>query len=283
MARVQQWPRPELAMWPVTSGWKVSYPVIGDLHTIPSVCPQALNSAWLGRHCVCLDPLWVQREEKRAPCKQRSPVCISFLLPRVRGLMARPWGAVPSPSKSSYAAGAPSAALSPCCPSIHFVQAKFCLWPWCAPVLELLQELVGSVTLRVLLPQPASACRGTALPVPAWDLPNPRAASVSALFHPLSETLFCGGTTVGHQLSSASPRESCPLTSKVATGLGAGFAQVKFSVAVPSASVTVFQKSSQQNLWWYFIMFTNHQELGLVRALPVLFFTSFFFFKKGKL
>lgn len=29
-----------------------------------------------------LDSLWVQTEQKRAPCKQRSPVCIGFLLHR---------------------------------------------------------------------------------------------------------------------------------------------------------------------------------------------------------
>lgn len=57
----------------------------------------------------------------------------------------------------------------------------------------------------------------------------PKSTSVSALFHPLS---------VGHQLSNASLRESCPLASKVATGLGARFAQVKFSVVIPSASVS---------------------------------------------
>lgn len=123
--------------------------------------------------CVCLslaglDPLWVQTEEKRAPCKQRSPGCIGFLLRRVRRFMLRHCWAVPFPSKSSSVAMLlvlPSAALCPCCPSSHFVQAKIRLWPLCAPVRELREllqaagEQRGSECVAVLVRAQLSQCQ----------------------------------------------------------------------------------------------------------------------------
>lgn len=79
--------------------------------------------------------------------------------------MPRHCWAVLFPSKSSSVAlllVLPSAALCPCCPSSHFVQAKIWLWPLCAPVLELWEllqaagEQCGLQSAR-LLPQPGCA------------------------------------------------------------------------------------------------------------------------------
>lgn len=160
--------------------------------------------------------------------------------PQVRRLRLRHGWAVPS---------LPRAALLPHCwcsplllcvpaplPATSYRQKSACGHdvPLCWSYGNCCRQLVSSVALRVH----GCASKGTALPVPG--LTPPKSTSVSALFHPLS---------VSHQLSNASFRGSCPLTSKVATGLGAGFAQVKFSIVFPSASVTVSQKSSQQDLW----------------------------------
>lgn len=138
-----------------------------------------------------LDPLSVQTEEKSAPCKQRSTVCIGFLLHRVR----RHWWAVPFLSKSSYVAMLlvlPSTALRPCSPPSHFVQAEIWLWPLCAAVLEL-QELLQAAGEQCdpqsarLLPQPVCAC---ARPVPGLRPPKSTFFPICAFPSPVRELVL---------------------------------------------------------------------------------------------
>lgn len=79
MACGQQWPRPELEMWPVTSGWKVSCPVIGDLHTVSSLCHRLwAQHGWGHCVCVCLVLVWTHsgcKQRRKGLPVSRDPLC----------------------------------------------------------------------------------------------------------------------------------------------------------------------------------------------------------------